>query len=456
MQSEKKKIDNLFEQGLLKYQETPPVYAWDRLETELRANRRRKGLIILRSAAAVILMLLTFSIGYFFPSKMDQKNTLSENSSPAIQTNNTPNQETNQPDNSSTITTLVASTEMNAFADNSDHSDEKSISDQIPAIIDISESGSGTHPVDFIERLLPIALEQIENLLKAPDYFYNPMHKYPVKSEYLAHYVANDIPYSDISESRNWEFGGEFTPVYSFKQSGGQANEKFSYIADNTSLDPVSEQPIITMSMGVNAAYELNDRFSIQSGVYYSQLGHSNQDVLLERLPDNGPLYAINTPAGDIDLEGIPVGLYHNRDDATVMEIELIREKVNFNLDGQADINVIQHFDYVEVPILMRYRLNNGKFKINLIGGVSTAVLVRNYSLMRYDNSEYLVNETKDINSMLYNGVAGLGMVYQISDKLTFNMEPTFRYAIRSISAQNDIIYRPYSMGWYTGIRYKF
>ncbi len=462
MQSERKKIDDLFGQGLHDYHEAPPMYAWDQIEEDLRADRRKKRMIFLRSAAAVALLLTAFSVGYFYPTKSPHDNITSQTThpiTPNVDNITNPNTKNiiNQPDYSSEIAEQSVTTDMNAFADASDLPDKKSISDQIPAISLISEQSSGTHPVESLFRLLPIKFDEIKTKLKAPDNFYNPLHKNLLKAEHLLHYVVNDIPGGrSNSDNHNWEVGGVFSPVYSYKQSGGAANEKFNYITDNTSLDPVSEQPIVTMSMGLDATYDLSERLSIQSGVYYSQLGHSNQDVLLERSFTEQPSYAINTPAGGIDLDGMPVEIYQNRDDATVREVELIKEKVDFNLEGQADINVTQHFNYVEIPVLFKYRLNNGKFNLNLIGGMSTAVLVKNYSLMKYDNSEYLISKTQDINNMLYNGVAGLGMVYQISDRLVFNMEPTFRYALRSISSQNDIIYRPYSMGWYTGIRYKF
>jgi len=50
----------------------------------------------------------------------------------------------------------------------------------------------------------------------------------------------------------------------------------------------------------------------------------------------------------------------------------------------------------------------------------------------------------------------GLGMEYNVSQKITFNLEPVFRYYVTPLSNFSGAIYKPYSLGFYSGFYFKF
>ena len=66
MIKDKRNIDTLFEEGLKKFKEQPPVYAWDKLDKGLDKAGFRKSLIYLRWMAASILIILAFGAGYYY------------------------------------------------------------------------------------------------------------------------------------------------------------------------------------------------------------------------------------------------------------------------------------------------------------------------------------------------------------------------------------------------------
>jgi hypothetical protein len=49
-----------------------------------------------------------------------------------------------------------------------------------------------------------------------------------------------------------------------------------------------------------------------------------------------------------------------------------------------------------------------------------------------------------------------MGMEYNLSDKLSLNLEPTFRYYLNPFSVTTGSFIHPYSFGIFSGVSYKF
>jgi hypothetical protein len=49
-----------------------------------------------------------------------------------------------------------------------------------------------------------------------------------------------------------------------------------------------------------------------------------------------------------------------------------------------------------------------------------------------------------------------MGMEYNISGKLSLNLEPTFRYYLNPFSVTTGTFIHPYSFGIFSGVMYKF
>ena len=61
---------------------------------------------------------------------------------------------------------------------------------------------------------------------------------------------------------------------------------------------------------------------------------------------------------------------------------------------------------------------------------------------------------TENMNSVSLSSSLGMGMEYNLTENLSLNLEPTFRYYLNPISGKTGI--HPYSIGVFSGVSYRF
>jgi len=75
------------------------------------------------------------------------------------------------------------------------------------------------------------------------------------------------------------------------------------------------------------------------------------------------------------------------------------------------------------------------------------------YSVLNGD--KVLLGEAQNINVTSYSANFGLGLNYNLSEKINLNLEPTFKYQINTFR-DTSCDFQPYFIGIYTGLSYKF
>jgi hypothetical protein len=123
--------------------------------------------------------------------------------------------------------------------------------------------------------------------------------------------------------------------------------------------------------------------------------------------------------------------------------------------NSRASGNIDQRFGFIEVPLELEYRLLDRKFGINVIGGFSTFFLNQNEVYADIDGASTLIGEANNMNSTSFSANFGLGLDYSLSKKWNFNLEPQFKYQINTFNNTSGN-YRPFFIGLYTGLSYKF
>src|SRR5690606_5912532 len=120
----------------------------------------------------------------------------------------------------------------------------------------------------------------------------------------------------------------------------------------------------------------------------------------------------------------------------------------------QGSIN--QKFGYLEVPLELKYRLIDTKVGVNIIVGFSSLFLMDNKVTISTDNNlKSEVGEASNLNDTSFSTNIGIGLDYQFSDKLLFNLEPMFKYQMGTFSS-DDGGFSPYMLGVYTGLSFSF
>lgn len=260
---------------------------------------------------------------------------------------------------------------------------------------------------------------------------------------------------STYSNSKRWSVGAVAAPTYY-----STFNSEKSDISKQLSS---SEQALLSYTGGVALAYKMNKRFSIQSGLYYTSLGqeingidsysgfqshvYSKGDHNFEVATSSGPIYTSNP---DVFLkstgpgERIITAYTNNVFDPEKVQLEYINS------------SIIQNFSYLELPIVLRYKVMDKALDFNLIGGVSYNILVKNSVYTTDGNERYEIGETRGLNTLTLSSSIGMGFEYSFSGNLSLNLEPTFRYYLNPFDPSALSDNHPYTFGIFTGISYKF
>ena len=118
--------------------------------------------------------------------------------------------------------------------------------------------------------------------------------------------------------------------------------------------------------------------------------------------------------------------------------------------------SLFQNFSYIEMPVILRYKLIDKSVDFNLIGGLSYNLLVNNSVHTVIDGSKYTIGKTAGLNPFMVSSSMGMGIEYSLSEKFSLNLEPTFRYYLNPFGEIPGLRIHPYSFGVFSGLSYKF
>lgn len=252
----------------------------------------------------------------------------------------------------------------------------------------------------------------------------------------------NDIA---ATSSGKWSAGPSIAPVY-FNAVG-----KGSPV--NSIFVPNSKSGNINLSYGVSVAYAVSKKLTIRSGINKVDYGYNTEDVAFSSsqnsLSSNGQLSTIDYAETSSSL--------------TISSKKVTSEKysiANNSFDVSAKTAaregfMSQQLGYLELPLEMNYALLDKKFGINLIGGVSSLFLIDNAVSLTSGELTTEIGKANNINNVNFSANMGFGLNYRFSPKFRFNIEPIFKYQLNTFSEINGT-FRPYSIGVYSGVNFKF
>ena len=256
-------------------------------------------------------------------------------------------------------------------------------------------------------------------------------------------------------ESSRWSLGALVIPTYysSFGFSNNEAEKNLMK----------TEEASVSYSSGLSFAYKIGRRISLQTGIYYSSIGQKVTGVDtysgFSRFNDSkgSSPFSIVTSSGTIASTNRDVFLSDNITGNRVIT------SISFEAFDpvKADLSYIsntlhQNFDYLEFPILMKYKVLDRVVDFNLTGGISYNILINNSSYAESGGEKYYIGNTGSLNPVTFSSSFGMGIEYNFSRKLSLNLEPTFRYFLTTPGGQTSPTIHPYSFGVLSGISYKF
>lgn len=245
-----------------------------------------------------------------------------------------------------------------------------------------------------------------------------------------------------MKQSPGISLGGYIAPGYS---SGNYtAPDK---AARNYRYSGNQMQGMFNLSGGLKVAVNTGKRLSIQTGIMYTKIGQKTEGE------KNTSVYNLNMTAiaGPRQVRNIPSLLGNIK---TTKKLPSVYYATTFSSSGGG--NIEQVFEALEIPLALKYRLNNNKLKISVLGGFSGSFIVANKAYLNYGNNRKYVGTTEDIRTFNISTDWALGVEYPIFPRITFMVEPGFRYYLQSISKNKDIDFKPYMFSFSTGIGISF
>jgi hypothetical protein len=342
-----------------------------------------------------------------------------------------------------------SSIDQNTAAVNTDSKKETGVLSEETALLASDEDDLNKEKEEQIEVE---ATEQTVVEIIEPENVINDELKNMTPEELHQLLVGNDVyvedEYADnhTESESGWSVGGQLSPTYSYRSLGGSAFETPDESVDQSHFND-TENGLASIGGGIALAYNFNERLSLGSGLYLSRIGQENTDVVAYDSPDSQYMYKLATSSGTVSINPAKF-------DKVLIE-QIASPKDSIPGDYLVNGTFVQNLDYLEVPLVINYKVLNKRFSIKLSGGLSPGILVNNRSYFDLEGEKIQTGFTENIKPMIYNSVVGLGMGYDISTKLSINLSPTFKYSLSPVNSGSTLNYHPYSISFFTGISYK-
>jgi len=241
-------------------------------------------------------------------------------------------------------------------------------------------------------------------------------------------------------EPNRWSIAPNVAPVY------------YGSLGEGSSLDQQfnenSKSSDINMSYGIAGSYAISKKLKIRTGVNRMSLNQTTTDVYA--------FTGAETAARGTDAAFKNISFKEGAQHVSLMSSKMMNrssapELFNTKFAG----NIEQKFGFIEVPLELEYAVLDKKLGINIIGGFSTFILNENEIYADVNGASTLIGEANNINDTSFSANFGLGMDYSLSKQLNINLEPTFKYQINTFNNTTGD-FRPFFIGVYTGLSYKF
>lgn len=462
---EKKNVERLFQEKFKNFESHPPADAWGNIQKRLYPEVQKRKVIplwIKLSGVASVLVL-----GFFFI-----KSSFLQGSTPKITYNLPLDQSSNEADGTITekndrLEFVQKSMENEIKQDNIVHSKQSSDvfsnQDKLSSSVNnsketnnfstqevtfnelaekYSESESQTG-ISLAESQYLSVLDKKETTLAEPETIFEYEQQTAWAKEEkneLQQFLEeqnNEVELWDevAKSSKRWKITPTVAPITmnSFSQGSPLSNEFVNNTKDFESL----------VGYGIGVNYAITSKLNIRTGINKLTLGYNTNDVMAyatlqtnEVLPNRTNI-TYNRATQNIVLK--------SEDSFTFTNEYFNPEKGELN----------QRIGYLEVPIELSYKLLDKRFGIDVIGGMSTLFLNENKVAVISNGMSIPLGEANNLNDVHFSTNIGLGFRYEIFKSFEANFEPMFKYQLGTFSKNNGN-FKPYILGLYTGLSFKF
>jgi hypothetical protein len=292
-------------------------------------------------------------------------------------------------------------------------------------------------------------------------------------------YAQVEIKKENKMKGKRWSANADFTPSYTNQNfevanttspspgASGAFADAFRTTSQEESAKELEmlSKPQFSYSSGVNSAYRITERLSVEVGVkyIYSQSKvYTNNYV--ENMTTNDQYPAFNmvlkeTPSEEASLYNWNPGTEPEAN--ALYGYNSVRAATNnlsspSNIDNYKDVNI--YTQYVGVPLTINYKLIDKRIGISIGGGVSTDFFLQ-YGSKKQDGLE--AEKISSAENSVFRPYAFSFLLtpefeYGLSERSSFYLRPIYKGALQSFTDDKKLSNRPNSTGIGFGIRYNF
>jgi hypothetical protein len=459
MSLEENKLDDLFREKLKNFAPEPPPDMWNRIGKEMNRKKAVRRMIIYRWMGVAALLLLALVTGILVtqnkpPSPVTdiskQISTKQEGSSENLSSKNklaiNRNKQTRV--HPLKIVRIIPDTKVDSATSGENEKPERM------NFLAVSSGMTTWHkPEDILIRYLKDYTiivrmdEKTQTLINTP----------PNDQQLLA--MESGGKSLKNKTTAEWKLGVQLAPAFSSHASGYSA----SYAQ---AMTPTGKSTQTGVGGGISVQVKTSRRWTIESGLYYSR----SED----KSSKNGNLYAANADfssfsGGNTKLYSSAVvfkdGQMIMNSAAGVIHFSQTPENIKLISGSQSAIGLntvlisgdfSQVFDFMELPLTTRYRFLDGKVALELLSGLSANFVGGNQVILENGSTRDVIGKTADISRLGFSGIAGFGIIYPISKRISITVEPRASYWLTSLNNGSEVDFRPWRIGIYSGLTFGF
>lgn len=462
-------IDELFREKLLNFEQEPPAWLLDNILAKAAAGRRKKKIILWRVAGVAAGLLLAFIAGwqmnYLNNPMTGQSSEIAKTEIQDIKTGNDIQEPETSEIRGDNISQVLLDNLGSIQAEENNTANTKAAKQQKIRFDETAENlrteeSTVLKTIQRLEQRLETNIYSALALAEMkPSDAQKELDALTIDQQIMKHNQEMLRTKKSENGKARWIVGALVSPEYSVSRSS-HSQTYASNMLNSASTNPVD------LGGGISVEVKTGKRWSLQSGVYYSALEQSSgnssagADKMFISGPDGSEYFntnvsidpgtnkmLMNSTAGVIEFSGIPDGieLGANLEDKALAPNVVVSEA-----------RFIQNFEYIEIPVYIRYTVIDSRFDVEMMGGFSSNVLVGNQTFMETGSENSLIGKTKDMQSVNYSGTLGLGLKYSLSKSLFLNIEPRIKYYLNSLNNSESVTYKPYTIGVFSGLSYQF
>ena len=492
--SDKKHIDRLFQEKFKDFEVTPNSKVWDNIEAKLHPEKKRRVIPFWWTFGGVAAaLLLLFAVGNFVlntnsstnpnvvKSDTTETNKDTSNNSSVVKSSEATNaidkgfsSEKNQNSKTETISNYKSTSQEASVVYNKNNT-KTSFSNSSDLASQEDNNNSKDNNTSYSKTNIVAHQTQNKSLNKntfdvKSDEDIKGILESKTATEVIAKSDVNNTSETSVSEIqknedtgqdieeaiaeanqinekekqlRRWSIAPNVAPVY-FNSLGQGSAIDAQFVNNNTAND-------ISMSYGVKGSYAINERLKVTGGINRVSFNSTTNDVIA--MSDNS-FSSLASTAGRLENINLDGRLSHESL-TLVSRPSLSQSSISESINTIQTGSLEQRFGFIEIPLELEYRLIDKKIGINLSSGFSTLFLNENDILVDLNGQNTSIGEANNINDTSFSANFGIGVDYNITEKLNINLEPKFKYQLNTFTNTSGD-FRPFFIGVYTGLNFKF